>query len=441
MATNSINNFLADSPNTNNFDDLLSLLGVLIKEEGVIAGFYIKSTGANNSVAIRWSDALPTSTNQNQTNINKTILGKAVLSLGDIARPIWETGTTERILSFNENTGSSIRFDLVCILQDDVALTTNLVVVEGDIGIDPNLTLLESATKKYLPIGRVRVPASLSVILQNNIDQKGVCNSGDFRAIRPLADGEIGGVKIMTLAERNNGIWESGDFCMVKAALDTNNTLHINVSTTATPFWKQVALLTQNISQWLLSTPQNLGLTPASNSTSNFDLQENQGSPSGGFTFPANFFTVGVKLTINDTHTFSGYLDNSANLSFNTVRNFSINGTLISADRINRVNTSTNTGTTMGRVINLTNNAQNMVCLIECVQVIGNNVQLRIISQTWVNVIDTSNFAVTTNETLITIPNNIPLVTSTNYVTTVSLFNSRSFTKNEVTNFSIQKQT
>lgn len=215
MATNVILNYTVASPNTNIYTAFNAINVSNYETEGRIDGFFVKSAVSPTSIQISYSETANTKTSSIVPSDVGDLIGIAAISAGGELRSLSLTGDTPLVLPVEPNPSLSIRFDLVCIKINDTAgaLGAEIVVVEGTAALDPDLTILESATIKYLPIARIKVPASNGNILQADIEQIGESNSGDFRpfglaaknrpaqsvriidnateAILPLVDGDI----------------------------------------------------------------------------------------------------------------------------------------------------------------------------------------------------------------------------------------------------------
>src|SRR5574343_212538 len=269
-------NFLTPDGNTNSFDNDLLQNSAIFSEEGVASGFHIaQTTSPSNQVQIRFSPLVASKDGKVGSVVVKTPSNEfLVLAL---------RSDTVINLDVPENLTAFTRYDLICIYADfRTAGATNFRIkyFSGDTVTDPDLDAWNSANSGQilLPIARIaKTPGSL--VNSSQIILSGKTTYNVNKSVRRVARYLAGSIKVMTEAERNASSWNSGDLCLVKAPLDVNNTLHLNVSTTATPLWKQIVLLAQLASQWVLLLPKALGTTNGTTA-----LAENEGT--GSFTLP-----------------------------------------------------------------------------------------------------------------------------------------------------------
>ena len=302
LYANGLQNFLVPENNTNSYDNDLIQNSATVSEEGIASGFHIaQTTSPSNQVQIRFSPTIASKNGKVGTVIVKTPSNEfLVLAL---------RSATALNLDVPENTTAFTRYDLICVYADfRTTGTTNFGIKYFSNGTltDPDLDTWNSANSGQilLPIARIaKTPGSL--VDSSQIILSGQTTYNVDKSVRQTAKYIAGTIKVMTEAERNASSWNSGDLCLVKATLDVNNTLHINTSTTATPLWRQIVLLAQSLNRWALLAAQNIGTT-----TGTFTILENMGTPTGGLTLPAGFFTVNMILSfrfenlISSTHSY-----------------------------------------------------------------------------------------------------------------------------------------
>lgn len=344
MATNSINNFLVDSPNTNGFRAFCALFGAQYKSEGIIEGFYVKATGANNSVQIVYSATENTATNSTIPGVTGQIIGFAAISLNDELRPIWEDGTTPKTITFVPNTTGGIVYSAICIKINDNDNTNDIVFVQGTAGQDPNFDSLETAGIKYLPIARIKQPASSGVITQSDIDLTGTCNTGDFRPIGAKAVPRANkGFRTLTQTEEDATTFSEGDKWTNTTTGDDRTYLN-----------GQIVNLKATQLFWTLTSPLGLGTYSVNSSTSGsgfntvyvktvrtspvsaFEDVFNGVGGTGSFVIPANSLRVGDVITIQGqmSSTYSNYASGGSPSHGYQWRVF-VNDRTISANNLN----------------------------------------------------------------------------------------------------------
>lgn len=434
IIANGIQNFLIPENNTNGFANDLISNSAIISDEGVVSGFQILQTPSPSSqIRIQFSASVASKNGK---------IGVACLKTPDNEfLPITIRSATALLLDIPENTSVTTRFDLICLYADFRTVGANnfrLRLFTNSSLSDPDLDawMIANPNQILMPIGRIaKTPGSL--VNSSQIVMNGNTTYNPASSVRAVAKYNAGTVKIMTEVERNASSWQPGDLVIVKAPLDINNALWVNMSTTPTAFWKQVVLVAQAVSQWILLNAQNL---PFSSGT--FNLPENQGTPSGGFTLPANFWAVGIVLTISDTISFvplHQLISTTSGAVHTTTKNFSINGTLLSAGSIAR----TFFGSSGGQSFLLEARTLSSVVTITCRQIIGNNAQLEIITENWAGTGGSFTtprvYNKTTNTQLITILNNVALVMTESIVIN-NPAQPGGMTSHQLTQFEIKKQ-
>jgi len=306
LYANGLQNFLVPENNTNSYDNDLIQNSATVSEEGIASGFHIaQTTSPSNQVQIRFSPTTASKNGKVGTVIVKTPSNEfLVLAL---------RSATALNLDVPENTTAFTRYDLICVYADfRTTGTTNFGIKYFSNGTltDPDLDTWNSANSGQilLPIARIaKTPGSL--VDSSQIILSGQTTYNVDKSVRQTAKYIAGTIKVMTEAERNASSWNSGDLCLVKATLDVNNTLHINTSTTATPLWRQIVLLAQSLNRWALLAAQDIGTT-----TGTFTILENMGTPTGGLTLPAGFFTVNMILRFTFNNWFNSITATTGNI-------------------------------------------------------------------------------------------------------------------------------
>ena len=434
---NGIQNFLVPENNTNSYDNDLIQNSATISEEGIASGFHIaQTTSPSNQVQIRFDPTTASKNGKVGTVIVKTPGNEfLVLSL---------RSPTALNLDIPENTTSFTRHDLICIHADfrtTGATNFSIRYNDGTTLTDPDLDAWNAANSGQilLPIARIaKTPGSL--VSSSQIILSGQTSYNVNKSVRQTAKYLAGSIKVMTLAERNASSWNPADLCMVKAALDANNTLHLNTSTTATPFWKQVALLAQLSAQWVLLLTKALGLTNGTTA-----LAETDGT--GSFTLPAGFFSVGTTLEITETIGINGrvFLASSGSLFIQTT-NFLINGVNLFS------NTLTGNANVFPDKLDFSSSAATTSftkkTTIQCIAVSSSTATLRISTQNIANATGGSSLIFSTSNNDLPqaiITQNVPMVISTNIVksgiVSWSTSSNGNTPVNDLTVFTIQKQT
>ena len=432
-------NFLVPGGNTNSFDNDLLQNSAIFSEEGVASGFHIaQTTSPSNQVQIKFSSTVASKDGKLGSVVVKTPSNEfLVLAL---------RSATAINVDVPENLTAFTRYDLVCIYADFRTAAANNFSIKyfsGDTVTDPDLDAWNSANSGQilLPIARIaKIPGSL--VDSSQIILSGQTTYNVDKSVRATAKYIAGSIKVMTEAERDASSWNSGDLCLVKAPLDVNNTLHINTSTTATPLWKQIVLLTQLASQWVLLLPKALG-------TTNGTTAINEGDGTGSFTLPANFWGVGTTLEITETVSLGGQINlTSTAVPFIQTNNFLINGTnLFSNTFTGNWNAGSGPGSfipTFGSTVGSTAIPTNYTkkTTVVCISATSTTAQLQITTQNIANAFTGNSFVFTTSSvtTIQTITKNIPMVISTNFVRT-GISSWAGTPNNNLTVFTIQKQT
>ena len=428
-------NFLVPSGNTNSFDNDLLQNSAIFSEEGVASGFHIaQTTSPSNQVQIRFSPLVASKDGKLGSVVVKTPSNEfLVLAL---------RSATAINVDVPENLTAFTRYDLICIYADFRTAAANNFSIKyysGDTVTDPDLDAWNAANSGQilLPIARIaKTPGSL--VDSSQIILSGQTTYNVNKSVRATTKYIAGSIKVMTEAERNASSWNSGDLCLVKAALDVNNTLHINTSTTATPLWKQIVLLAQLASQWVLLLPKALGTTNGTTAIAEVD-------GTGSFTLPANFWGVGTVLEITDTAQMQGTILLVTAGVFVQTNNVNINGTLLYASSLTCNWNMISSGTYIFKADTLVTFTKKTT--IVCIAATSTTAQLQITTQNLINPAYsgspgiTNNFSTTTTTTIQTITQNVPMVISTNFVRTgISSWSSGTPTNN-LTVFTIEKQT
>lgn len=446
---NGIQNFLVPENNTNSYDNDLIQNSATISEEGIASGFHIaQTTSPSNQVQIRFDPTTASKNGKVGTVIVKTPSNEfLVLSL---------RSATALNLDIPENTTSFTRHDLICIHADfrtTGATNFSIRYNDGTTLTDPDLDAWNAANSGQilLPIARIaKTPGSL--VSSSQIILSGQTSYNVNKSVRQTAKYLAGSIKVMTLAERNASSWNPADLCMVKAALDANNTLHLNTSTTATPFWKQVALLAQLASQWALLVAQDMGTGGAGSGafTGTFAITEGMGTPAGGFTLPANFFGVGTSLVLTWSHNFTGTGLSNAIQGLIVLQllthNFKINTATIFSNQVGR---KTSWGSVKTNPYSsISHNSGSVTATLYCVQIIGNVAKLQVVTESYdfqasVNgtVFNQQNFLIDVNQSSALVCSMEIVKSKTAYNGTSSTETSENCTLNSLATYTIQKQT
>jgi len=426
MALVGINNFRSgQSPNTNNIKALGNLFGALMTE-GV------------------WENGLTVTASSTPDGFVNIGTGHIVFSIGTGSSLVFYNDAVEKLaVTPNPNNDGSIVYSLVYaqinVRYDLGGLpTATLAIAVGTVNTDP--VLPDNSTNGVFCVPLARIAKSYSatgIVVSSEIITTGNTNNTNVELIRPISrlNGSTRALQL-TESQRTSQDWPIGTIVLQKESLDANNKLFVNISTTTTSLWKQIVLLAQLSSQWVLLLPKALG---TANGTTT--IAENEGT--GSFTLPANFWGVGTTLEITDTAQIQGTITTNAFIQTNNVN---INGTLLYSSALT-CNYNIYTAGSPGYYSFYTTTLLTFTkkTTITCISATSTTAQLQISSQNIANPSGlttglTNNFSTTSTTTIQTITQNVPMVISTNFVKT-GITNWLTTTTNNLTVFTIQKQT
>lgn len=382
MPLSGINNFRAgQTPNPNNIKSLGYLFGALMTQ-----GVW------DNGCAVT-----ATATPDGFVNIGT---GNIVISIGEGSALVFYNAESDKLaVPPNPNNNGSLVFNLVYAKLDlkyDLSglPTATFEVATGGVNTDPVLPNNPTLGIFCVPICRVaKTFSSTGVVVQSEIITTGNTNNTLIEPVRQVSRLN-GSTKALALTqtERLAQNYPSGTLVLQKETLDANNTLHINTSTTATPLWKQIVLVTQSLNRWALTSNYDMGSGAAAFSGT-FALTETLGLPAGGLTLPANFWGIGKSLKIRMTENVVGSHTGqtpSGTTQYNKIScNFLMSSVSFYTNSIEIFtgNPTNSQGGFSGNTDQV-NNTLTTECTIECTSLVSNIASFRIYTE---NIIRSAN--------------------------------------------------